>query len=65
MACSLCSEELKGESSRGTCLRFIRKAIGSQLNKPQPDASKQVCFEVDGKLREAGHAPSLGANLAT
>lgn len=41
---------------RGICLRFIWKAIGSQSNRPQPNASKQVCFDVDGKLMEARHA---------
>jgi hypothetical protein len=36
--------------------KVIQEDIDSQSNKPQPDASKQVCFEVDGELREAGRA---------
>jgi hypothetical protein len=45
-----------GEARQSICLRHIRKAMDSQLIRPQPDASKQVCFEVDGELMAAGHA---------
>ena len=58
MACSPCGARLKGRARQSIRLSFIRSVIDSQSNKPQPDASKQVCFEVDGELREAGHAPS-------
>jgi hypothetical protein len=33
--------------------------LARQSKKPQLDASKWVFFEVDGKLREAGHFPWL------